>query len=40
MNIICSFKEGVIEKERFEQCIYKAYSELIEANTESDGQSK
>ena len=40
MNIVCSFKEGVIDKERFEQCIYKAYSELIEANTESDGQSK
>jgi hypothetical protein len=40
MNIVCSFKEGVIEKERFEQCIYKAYSELIEASTESDGQSK
>lgn len=40
MNIVCSFKEGVIDKDRFEQCIYKAYSELIEANTESDGQSK
>jgi len=31
INIICSFKEGVIQdKERFEQCIYKAYEELIE----------
>jgi hypothetical protein len=40
MNIICSFKEGVIEKERFEQCIYKAYEELTQANTESDEDSK
>jgi hypothetical protein len=40
MNIICSFKEGVINKERFEQCIYKAYEQLTQANTESDGQSK
>ncbi len=29
INIICSFKEGVLkDKERFEQCIYKAYEEL------------
>jgi len=40
MNIICSFKEGVIEKERFEQCIYKAYEQLTQANTESDEDSK
>jgi hypothetical protein len=40
MNIICSFKEGVINKERFEQCIYKAYEQLTQANTESDEDSK
>ena len=30
INIICSFKEGVIQdKSRFEECIYKAYEHLI-----------
>lgn len=30
INIICSFKEGVIkDKQRFEECIYKAYESLI-----------
>lgn len=30
INIICSFKEGAIkDKQRFEECIYKAYESLI-----------
>lgn len=30
VNIICSFKEGIIaDKARFEQCIYEAYNSLI-----------
>jgi hypothetical protein len=30
VNIICSFKEGIIEdKARFEKCIYEAYNSLI-----------
>jgi hypothetical protein len=33
INIICSFKEGVIEdKKRFEECIYKAYESLSTPN--------
>jgi len=31
INIICSFKEGVIQdKGRFEECIYKAYESLLQ----------
>lgn len=33
INIICSFKKGVIKnKKRFEKCIYKAYKQLIKNN--------
>ena len=36
VNIICSFKEGIIkDKERFEQCIYKAYEELVQIQSKS-----
>jgi hypothetical protein len=31
LNIICSFKEGIIaDKQRFEECIYKAYESLLD----------
>ena len=36
INIICSFKEGVIgDKKRFEECIYKAYESLSTPNEDS-----
>lgn len=33
INIICSFKKGIINKKRFKKCMYKAYKSLIKTTS-------